>query len=858
MHHAPLRVHYGGMAIPAPGEVCLGGGVKLQRLQSFIPEAGRGAEVLYLVSSALPRRWLATYWNARRDGSRVVWNQSAVSYPAVWPGVSCEDDNLLLEQGLHAADYVIYQSEFSRLVADRYLGAFSGPSEILYNAVDTRMFTPVAPAKRSPLTVLLAGTQYRLSSLEIALSALAALRRHIPDARLVVTGSMCWMPDRPAALQLARSRAAALDVADVVEFAGEYTQAQAPALFGRADVLIHTRFDDLCPNVVIEAMACGVPVVYSRSGGTPELVGDEAGVGVEAGHSWEHEPVADPERWVDAIVRVASNRAAYAEAARQRAVDRFDLQPWIRRHASIFEQVAASPQRQLPPRVPVARKLHAALQLVDCQPRAARQGERFNTQPDGRSALTMTAANATHATMLLLDDELQETSFSGPSQLSAPVPADLTHTAGTHTMRLVELLRASNEMGFEVAPLVSVIIPCYNQGRFLGEAIESVLRQSHQPTEVVVVNDGSSDDTASVAERYGVRCVQQANAGLAAARNRGIRESSGALLVFLDADDRLLPGALDAGVAGLREHADCAFVFGSYRHISADGSLLPMRHVPDEPGLYLTLLHYNHIGCPGAVIYRRSVFETVGGFDGAFNPAEDYELYLRIARIFPVRRHPHCVVEYRKYGASMSSDSGRMLRAIQRVLRAQRDHVASDKGRQRALADGLKGNREDYVELMRIQARDSRRLPLSRRTRLARDLLRWDPRGFVKAYAPQLYCALFRAGDAARNALIRLRASGPGSKGTIAATPNPIRTRTARWDGPASTSIAWETDGASGVEVHVEHPDGPLFSECSPAGSAATGEWVRDGMRFYLRAASGSGGESRRTLAVVTINIVPE
>src|SRR4028119_1234933 len=111
------------------------------------------------------------------------------------------------------------------------------------------------------------------------------------------------------------------------------------------------------------------------------------------------------------------------------------------------------------------------------------------------------------------------------------------------------------------AGLVSVIIPCYNQAYFLGEAIESVLAQSYPHFEIVVVDDGSTDNTSEVAARYpGVRCIRQENRGLAGARNEGIRHSSGSYLVFLDADDRLLPEALAVGLRHLKERPECAFV----------------------------------------------------------------------------------------------------------------------------------------------------------------------------------------------------------------------------------------------------------------------------------------------------------
>src|SRR5436309_2384320 len=104
-------------------------------------------------------------------------------------------------------------------------------------------------------------------------------------------------------------------------------------------------------------------------------------------------------------------------------------------------------------------------------------------------------------------------------------------------------------------PSVSVIIPCYNQGHFLADAIERALEQSYRPLEVIVVDDGSSDESSEVARRFeGVRLMRQPNRGLSAARNAGLAASAGDYLVFVDADDRLLRDALQAGVNGLAGH----------------------------------------------------------------------------------------------------------------------------------------------------------------------------------------------------------------------------------------------------------------------------------------------------------------
>lgn len=227
---------------------------------------------------------------------------------------------------------------------------------------------------------------------------------------------------------------------------------------------------------------------------------------------------------------------------------------------------------------------------------------------------------------------------------------------------------------------VSVVITCYNQARFLADAVESVLGQTLRADEILVVDDGSTDDAHGVAARYrDVRFVRQQNQGLSCARNAGLRATRSRYVVFLDADDRLLSGALEAGVSCIASHAECAFVSGHYRMIDADGN--PLRSesracvVRDH---YRELLQDNYIGMHAAVLYRREVLEQAGGFDRSLRACEDYELYLRIARTWPVRCHDRVVAEYRWHGANMSLRSRLMLRTALRSLRAQWQYVRGD------------------------------------------------------------------------------------------------------------------------------------------------------------------------------------
>ena len=125
-----------------------------------------------------------------------------------------------------------------------------------------------------------------------------------------------------------------------VHAVGPYSQRDAPQLFRRAHLLLHTKVNDPCPNVVLEAMATGLPVVYPRSGGVPELVGDEAGAGVPHPDGYERDEPPTPEALAAAVTHVLANLQPYAVAARKRAVERFALGPWLDRHAELFERLA--------------------------------------------------------------------------------------------------------------------------------------------------------------------------------------------------------------------------------------------------------------------------------------------------------------------------------------------------------------------------------------------------------------------------------------------------------------------------------------------------------------------------------------
>ena len=204
---------------------------------------------------------------------------------------------------------------------------------------------------------------------------------------------------------------------------------------------------------------------------------------------------------------------------------------------------------------------------------------------------------------------------------------------------------------------VSVVIPTYNYGRFVGRAIRSALDQTLPPAEVTVVDDGSTDDTVEVLRGFGsdIRVISQANKGVAAARNTGARSSRGSFLAFLDADDVWDPRMLEMTVAALGADADAGAAHSGLREVDEDGR---------EVGLFLEgkggrigrdlLLMRPIIALGGsAVVMRRAVFDEVGGYDERLSTSADWELSLRVSLEHPILFVPEPLVSYTLHGSNM-------------------------------------------------------------------------------------------------------------------------------------------------------------------------------------------------------------
>jgi glycosyltransferase involved in cell wall biosynthesis len=343
IHGIELAVAYLSPRFPKPpvrrGEFAHGGAVKLTYLAENFPHHFPSANLLYTVSSVSHPLRMTILEKARDKCLRIIVNQNGVSLPA-WDGELYKQNNLRLRDVLSYANFIIYQSKFCKDSAERYIAPPDVPHEIIYNPVDTRLFSPEArPARPQNLTLLLGGNQYEQRRLELALQTLKALHRDVPNAKLIVTGNL-WLP-RDEAEAWTKQALREMNLTEHVTFTGTYAQTDAPALYSQAHLLLHTKYADPSPGLVLEAMALGMPVVHLDNGGVPELVGD-AGIGVHVEHDWNKINLPNPQAMADAVLQVYARREEFSKRARQRAVDLFSLEKFVARHKEIFEKVLNS------------------------------------------------------------------------------------------------------------------------------------------------------------------------------------------------------------------------------------------------------------------------------------------------------------------------------------------------------------------------------------------------------------------------------------------------------------------------------------------------------------------------------------
>jgi glycosyltransferase involved in cell wall biosynthesis len=237
-------------------------------------------------------------------------------------------------------------------------------------------------------------------------------------------------------------------------------------------------------------------------------------------------------------------------------------------------------------------------------------------------------------------------------------------------------MNSDDKNGNTERPKVSVIIPTYNYAHFLADAIRSVLEQTFRDFELIIVDDGSIDDTAAVAQGYfsdtRVRYIYQENRGLSAARNTGIREARGEYIALLDADDVWLPLKLEKQIQLFEDAEDIVLVYCMVEHIDENSDKLSHFSWPHKIGAtYKDLMYFPWVvGSGSSVLIRKSVFESTGLFDESLAAAEDSNMWIRILRYHKSAYVDDILVKIRKHLKSMSTDLKRQEKSV--LLHVQR------------------------------------------------------------------------------------------------------------------------------------------------------------------------------------------
>lgn len=312
-----------------------GGAVKLLSLRAAMDCSEEQFNILYLVSSA-QAEFAEDLVNAcRRKGIAFVWNQNGVGYPG-WAGREAERHNGPMRSLRAQADFVIYQSEFCRTSADKFLGPCPAPSAVLLNPVDLARFSPRAhflPA--SPLRLLAMGTQNYRERVFSVLAGTKQLFEEGLDCRLTVAGPLQW---KNAAAEV-RDEVHRLGIGALVDWRPPFSQEEAAGIYREHHILLHPKYLDPCPTVVAEALACGLPVVASHSGGLPEMTSADCAELIKVPLVWDRLITPSGGELAAAVRRIVPRLPAAAAAARVHAEAAFDAGRWVGKHREIFTRV---------------------------------------------------------------------------------------------------------------------------------------------------------------------------------------------------------------------------------------------------------------------------------------------------------------------------------------------------------------------------------------------------------------------------------------------------------------------------------------------------------------------------------------
>lgn len=309
--------------------------VKILRLKKIFGERKLGFNLVYVLSNA-PYLNNFSIWMLKKNKIPIILNQNGLFYPAWFKG-NWKKNNNKIKNIYKNADYIFFQSKFCKDAAQYFLGNNLNKNEILYNAVDLIKFKPTKKnTKKLTFDFLITGSiddhlSYRLINI---IKLFPQIIKKNNKFRLFFYG---WLSKNTKKLCLEMIKQN--NLSKYIKINNTYLQIDAPAIYQKHEVYINLKYLDPCPNAVIEALSCGLPVIYSNSGGTPELVGNNAGIGLSVDINWEKIIVPKDDEIINSMLKIHENYNYYSFEARKVAEEKFNIDKWYNNHEKIFNNL---------------------------------------------------------------------------------------------------------------------------------------------------------------------------------------------------------------------------------------------------------------------------------------------------------------------------------------------------------------------------------------------------------------------------------------------------------------------------------------------------------------------------------------